>query len=524
MISDLNEKKISSFEYHIQREITKYGLTNEQFEVLENYWEKQKSYYTNSYFPSMIKKDELNKLPRSLAIFPTGKRKGCYILLKTKGVDFAAVVYRVGRSTLALNIETKSLKVFTSGRLGFTDIIRFEGLNSSNFVLSCDKIEYVGSLRHRENMQAEREFAVKKTGLLHESFIDKSNISRKNLHYVESNENDPIRQFDGLCWKCIAVTSYKNEGKILTFKLLDEYNNTLGSDKLDNKVRQNALDNQNSFIFPAIELPDCSFLNRSINTPLETAQILNQLGFRFYEVKKGEPDSGAYIEVPDNTALVTRFNRILSVPYGYKPLDFISIDGTTEDITFINAYVEHDGVYATKKELIHDAFYHVIPRIMLMIASGGNDKVYAEEKKRIVQLIKGAHRRIEVINQLSTNEVLAKKFRGYLTICNPFEKKYNLSEKLIFLKSQLPALRKTLAYLVDQIANSNDIRDLKIISNNLFDSHFTDLWSSYDYIKNVQNLSDFEHVSSLDKTWNEVIKIVNIYDKFQKFSKKHVIN
>lgn len=111
-------------------------------------------------------------------------------------------------------------------------------------------------------------------------------------------------------------------------------------------------------------------------------EILNEVGYRVIM----DEDHHLHLELPDLEALhngwkhVQRTHPDLQLP----DLDVVESKGIADDLSYAQAYSDHDALLSSGKEFVHDHTTHLMTRISRMLEGKEN---YEAEKERMLSLI-----------------------------------------------------------------------------------------------------------------------------------------
>lgn len=139
-------------------------------------------------------------------------------------------------------------------------------------------------------------------------------------------------------------------------------------------------------------------------------KYFNELGYRSFTDNEG----CLIFELPDLEALLRGWESLQSkYPEKNLPnLDIISCEGISDDLPFVQAYLDHDAVLSNGKEFVHDHHTHVRTRIWRMLKG---KKSYLDEKERLCKLFEilysAMHQAKEDEERVGVNQTVQREWK-----------------------------------------------------------------------------------------------------------------
>ncbi|MBS0654338.1 MAG: hypothetical protein JSR46_01045 [Verrucomicrobia bacterium] len=223
---------------------------------------------------------------------------------------------------------------------------------------------------------------------------------------------------NGAIWHCVSWKHDTYGGKIYTFKKNPEYvinlnHNYRSPGEISPEVRKECE------IYPAVELPEMMFLFLEAdrqerlksyypdNLFITCRSKLKELGYNYqhHDLEDNyKRFDGDEFSLPDRTALLARWARLMEKHPTLPPLDIVSSEGIATDLEFVEAYMSHDGLLSSGKEFVHDQLTHLIPTLVLILSLTINNDTscYVNKKFNSVKCVMQFYRKIMIAkDQLS---------------------------------------------------------------------------------------------------------------------------
>jgi hypothetical protein len=351
------------------------------------------------------------------------------------------------------------------------------------------------------------------------STVMRRRLSSPNLEHLRSQSiAKKIAAKHGTLWECVDCAYDKYGGELYTFKLKPQYDPS-SSDYP--QAEENKIDE----IFPAVEpnfINIFSWLSENFDAatairerterdppiaqhffPAENRIQLNNESFKHikphvkmfhalgYSCKRDE--KGTYITLPDREALLARW-QLLKKKHDLPDLTIASSEDIADDISFVEAYFNHDALLSTGKEFVHDHTNHILSIIALILHKQKQNIPHKTEKFKTVKTMIQSYRKI----MIAKDQLLQKKS----TID---------ADKLIKLQKYFKQLETVLGSFVDILTSFNPG---VLIPNYSMEKHLDVLVNSFqwdDYWK--RRYEDPLKGNQLKELWGMITEIEKEYDK-----------
>ncbi|MDP1880785.1 MAG: hypothetical protein Q8K60_07585 [Parachlamydiaceae bacterium] len=190
----------------------------------------------------------------------------------------------------------------------------------------------------------------------------------------KSNKQTSISEKSEGLYNCIGRKKDKSSGGYFyIFELKNEFKNLKKQEEINifhAVIRE---------LYPATQVPPIVFEN--------LGDIFKKLGYE----KKGD----CFI-LPDEKILNSRWLNIIRDNPNLLPLNVISSNGIADDKSYIEAIIQGNIILSNGPEFLHDHFFHVMQRILLLSKHGSNSmethssnylKIFTKFNKDIQKII-----------------------------------------------------------------------------------------------------------------------------------------
>lgn len=254
-------------------------------------------------------------------------------------------------------------------------------------------------------------------------------VSLRDVKSGEKSEAAEIEKKEGGLWHCLSRTPNKEGGYIYHFQLKPEFDDITPHPDIEERRETNAAKTKE--MFPAIEtigsryalldpkadqdtkIEACiddaikvgppfiarmhrehikSRLSEEIESQIQEHLILQDLGY-----KAERTEDGVYLSLPDQEALLAKWELLRETRPTLPPFDIISSEGIATDIDFLEAFFTHDALLSTGKEFVHDHLSHVSSQILLLLS--GTPLDYKEERVRQIKKFARSYRNLIVVKR-----------------------------------------------------------------------------------------------------------------------------
>lgn len=254
----------------------------------------------------------------------------------------------------------------------------------------------------------------------------------------------PLQSKSSAFWECVECLPNRTGGYIYKLQMREEFN-TLKKDVYWDELSavRDRIERKNEEIFPAEELDGLKMAKMLSRESKETKDILYSLGYKIAQL-----DGKAYLYLPDGDALGGLWEEVRVKHPTLPPLKIRSSKGVAGDIEFVESYLANEVLLSCDKEFVHDHQFHILPKIKTILSyvlEKGEPLSYAQEKKRLNQIVFPYYKKIQIV------ELLIEKAA---------EDNKPLTGEMGIVKKALPQIKATLGAAVDSLAAQKSTADL----------------------------------------------------------------